>query len=586
MRNHIKHKHPSVLLEIESGSTPETAKRQTTLMEYHRSRQTISKTKYESLNMDLALMCAVDLRPMSIVDGRGFKKFINNLNPDYAIPSKTTVTNYVNYLYTEVKAEVMKDIRDCPMGITTDMWTSTSNQGYITVTGHYIKDWCLKPVAIATRMMTERHTGAHLACKLDAIFEEFCIDSVVAIVTDNAANMVSCCAEAKLARIACFAHTLQLGITEGLQLGTISHAVATGKRVVTHFSQSVVATDALLEHQRRMGTTKPVRLVKDVQTRWNSVFLMIKRMIQLRVNIIAVIHDEAITKPGDRIKLDIKDSIWKIFEDMIEILEPLAEATDILGMENTPTLSSVHVLIPTLMRNLSPNGRDAPYARDLKAKIRRSLVSRFHTEQDGTPVHSSLTSTSIMATILDPRYKTLRFLSTQQREAVQDELVSLMANLPQYVQRTEAHAAAQTEDHADEQNEQQTPAAKRQLLDCLRGDIVTEEQRAPTSNELEIEAYLCEPVRTQDPLDWWKFHEHKFPKIAVIARRYLCIPATEVPSERSFSAAGNTVTKRRAALDPDKVDELLFIHKNYAVIEGRNHISRMPEATCTGSSDD
>jgi hypothetical protein len=197
------------------------------------------------------------------------------------------------------------------------------------------------------------------------------------MVTDNAAIMVKCCEVANVTRIPCFAHTLQLGITEGLQLGTIAHAVATGKRVVTHFSQSVIATDALLEHQRRTGATKPVRLEKDVQTRWNSVFLMIKRMIQLRVHIIAVIHDEAITKPADKISLDIKETIWKTFEDMIHILEPLAEATDLLGMESTPTLSSVHVLLPTLLRNLAPDVRDAPYVRDMKAKIRQSLSSRL-----------------------------------------------------------------------------------------------------------------------------------------------------------------------------------------------------------------
>jgi hypothetical protein len=131
-----------------------------------------------------------------------------------------------------------------------------------------------------------------------------------------------------------------------------------------------------------------------------------------------------------------------------------------------------------------------------------------------------------------------------------------MTDLLQYVQQaetdTEAHTAHET-----------PPTAKRQLLDCLRGDIMNAEQRVPTSSELETEAYLCEPVHTEDPLEWWKFNDYKFPKIAILARKYLRVPATEVPSERSFSVAGNTVTRRRALLDPAKVDELLFIHKNY-----------------------
>ena len=48
-----------------------------------------------------------------------------------------------------------------------------------------------------------------------------------------------------------------------------------------------------------------------------------------------------------------------------------------------------------------------------------------------------------------------------------------------------------------------------------------------------------------------------------MARRYLATPATEVPSERVFSIAGLTVTKRRCSLDPKNVDALIFLHKNY-----------------------
>ena len=42
----------------------------------------------------------------------------------------------------------------------------------------------------------------------------------------------------------------------------------------------------------------------------------------------------------------------------------------------------------------------------------------------------------------------------------------------------------------------------------------------------------------------------------------LCIPATSTPSERVFSAAGNTVVKKRACLDSETVDELVFLHSS------------------------
>ena len=45
-------------------------------------------------------------------------------------------------------------------------------------------------------------------------------------------------------------------------------------------------------------------------------------------------------------------------------------------------------------------------------------------------------------------------------------------------------------------------------------------------------------------LDWWRIHEPRFPLLAALSRRILCIPATSASSERVFSAAGLTISKK------------------------------------------
>lgn len=64
------------------------------------------------------------------------------------------------------------------------------------------------------------------------------------------------------------------------------------------------------------------------------------------------------------------------------------------------------------------------------------------------------------------------------------------------------------------------------------------------------------------PLLWWKEHHSEFRTLAPLARKWLGCTASSVPSERAFSTAGNTITKRRGALNADTVRDLIFMAQN------------------------
>ncbi|KAL3972567.1 protein-disulfide reductase (glutathione) [Sarotherodon galilaeus] len=82
--------------------------------------------------------------------------------------------------------------------------------------------------------------------------------------------------------------------------------------------------------------------------------------------------------------------------------------------------------------------------------------------------------------------------------------------------------------------------------------------------EIELKSYLqvLDVDGEADPLDWWRLHQANFPRVASLARKYLCIPATSAPSERAFSTSGNIVTCQRSALKPETVDKLVFLANN------------------------
>ena len=66
-----------------------------------------------------------------------------------------------------------------------------------------------------------------------------------------------------------------------------------------------------------------------------------------------------------------------------------------------------------------------------------------------------------------------------------------------------------------------------------------------------------------DPLLWWKEKQFQLPILSCLARKYLCIPATEAPSERIFSTASLLLSKFRNRMDPDLAGRMVFIKKNY-----------------------
>lgn len=63
-------------------------------------------------------------------------------------------------------------------------------------------------------------------------------------------------------------------------------------------------------------------------------------------------------------------------------------------------------------------------------------------------------------------------------------------------------------------------------------------------------------------LEWWRAHQTEFPLMADLAKAYLCIPGTSVPSERVFSTAGDIVRSERSVLSCEHVDHLVFLKKN------------------------
>ena len=496
MRNHLKLVHHKINLEKDGPS-----QRQLSLKDMNMSKKELGQDKYRALNRALALAIALDVRPLSLVNGKGFRYFCSLLNPLYKVPCSKTIKANLLHLYEENKKDIIELITNQSVAITTDLWTGVGARSYITITGHFISpNWEYRSIVLATRPLDVSHTAKNISDCLEAIQHEFQIVKLTGLVTDNAANMRLAGTMLGVLHWMCFSHTLQLCIQEGLKIPTIKTAISRGSSLVGHFNKSSTATAALKAKQAddlKEGE-KAKALIQSVPTRWNSEYFMAKRLIELRIPVFQVLLDKGITKQKHRDSLELKDSSWKALEDIIPILQPFATATEALTKEDTPTLSQVYILLRQLVLHAcSANEDDSALSRKLKATIKAALLKRFSLNNNAIPLN--LKCPAMVACFLDPRYKSLKFLSEEQRKEITDYVIEL----------------APTEDSATVNSVQQDEEAdackaEEDFLACLSGDIEIDLTSVSTNASNEVKQYLAEPVRMASPLDWWKANENRY----------------------------------------------------------------------------
>ena len=292
---------------------------------------------------------------------------------------------------------------------------------------------------------------------------------------------------------------------------------------------------------------------------------------QLRVPLYAVIFSPH-TKNSDRMSLDVSDTYWATMEAICPVLEPLAEATELLAMASSPTLSCVHVLLKSLLEALNCTPGEAKVASDLKKMIQNGLKKRFNLTADGLPSDASITTPAMMATTLDPRYKTLQFLPEEKRTRVSGAVEVL---LDDHAETTDQEDLPVPVSALAVKQESYNSPSKKLLLSCVIGDVdLTQGNDTSVSQEEHTGMQLWVfPTRSYGG----KYTAISSPTWIKLGHKYLGIPATEVPSKRAFSAARQTITTLRASLDPETVDSTLFIKNNndsscfFVFVEAKNN---------------
>lgn len=379
-------------------------------------RQNCSAARGEKMTQLITEMIAKDLLPIRFVEGEGFKDLMHYVEPQYNVPSRKTVTRRIDALYEKTAASLKDRLsKTARMAITTDAWTSLTTESYITLTCHYIAEWEMHSAVLETRNFDERHTAVNIANYLKDATEQWLSssDKVIACVHDNASNMVLA-NRGLWESVPCFAHTLQLAINEGFSIASVKSVIAGSSRLVTHFHHSTVATAALHQKQQQQNVPEH-KLIQYCRTRWNSVCDMFERLLEQRWTVCAVLSDRNTTKLADAKTLDLKDEHWQIVEELIPVLQSLKCATTTMCSETNVCVSMVYPITHSLItKHLNAQIGESPRVSEFKTAVAESLKRRIITVAEDV----EKVALPLIAAILDPRHKHLKFLKTELQERI------------------------------------------------------------------------------------------------------------------------------------------------------------------------
>ena len=563
--SHLKIKHPEEfsLLQCTNSSKrckaqKETGKNQPSLTETWNKHKLLSSDSREHKELTTSVACCLarDMLPLSTVDKPGFRTMLQKFNPRYQLPTCKHFTKVaIPRLVLEVRSNIECQIASRELeyfSATTDLWTSASGDPYITLTCHFIDhSWELKSLCLQTHYIPEDHTAENISEVLAGTLQQWKLEDnrLVGITTDSGSNIKLACELVQWNRLSCFGHNLNLAVGKGLKDSRVQRALKVCRSAVAAFSRSWKKQRDLMIAQEQKQL--PVhRLKLDVVTRWGSAYDMVERILEQMEAIRIVLG-------GDRNSSHLIPT-WQdsdVLQSVAAALKPLKVMTDALSGEKCITISAVKPLLNHLINEvLVEKEEDTELTKEIKEKIRVDIELRY-TDADFEHLLE-------LSSFLDPRFK---LVYVKNRAKVLEEVEKQML---ESITNNQISETTSSNDAAIHSEPQPPPTKKAKGLSKILGQCLGNSSSAALSAEQkvkqELDQYLSHPHLDveESPMEWWKTESTRYPHVAQLARKYLSLCATSVPSERVFSCRGNIVSDKRTCLKPDRVDSLVFLALN------------------------
>ncbi|CAM4658701.1 unnamed protein product [Leuciscus chuanchicus] len=179
---------------------------------------------------------------------------------------------------------------------------------------------------------------------------------------------------------------------------------------------------------------------------------------------------------------------------------------------------------------LKPQDDDTQLTKDIKVRILNYLNEKY--------ADQSTQELLDMASLLDPRFKTT-YIEAERVDYMKVKAAAEMESLAAEQSKSAEGASLPPVEAAEEIPAKKKKKSLGSFFKIKSRKCQADPQSERESIEMELNSYLqtVEVDGETNPLEWWRQHEAYFPRVASLAKKYLCIPATSAPSERAFSTS-------------------------------------------------
>ena len=415
------------------------------------------------------------------------------------------------------------------------------------VTAHWINnEWNLKHAIIAFQRFSHPHTGQQIQEATLKVFQDFSIvTKVLSITIDNGANQVagmrllssilSTEFQVDFNVIRCGAHTIALVVNFGLK--EFQQTIDKVRAFVVEIRRSP-KKEELLSSIAQKFQVKYKKLIRDVKTRWNSTYSMLKSFLENKV-----IITSAISLHNDNFaNLSLSDVEWKEISLFCNYLEPFFEFTEVMSGSSYPTLGTLLLLLDHLLDHIMITIEKSEVL--WIKEIAQGMENKFNSIQENL-----YNPSAYLALILDPRYKTQILPNSVDAETIKKIL------------KDEYNNYKNMDENKINEDVSSLVGEKRKAVGIMNL-MLQKKQKVDNSQRNKIDEYLIINVEPSNinPCEWWRNHKSQYPILARIARDYICIPSTSVPSEQAFSKSGELISKRRNRLGDNAIEACMCLN--------------------------